>query len=204
MALITRATSLPLRDRNQIHWSTTAGGPFILLPERAIKLWGGVFRSWLENKKTDYDRACEICRHSGLGIIHVGGTEAIVFGEHAQTACISTDDKNEVFLIEWIWADDNESIAFHINNIAYSSDIFRELGSIFQVTEPIMYLFDSALDGNFVTDAKSERQVEALKVELNPGTYQIQTGSFKPDKHTFFMVRRLMKRGSSRNQIPTY
>ncbi len=171
-----------------MRWISSEGGPLLLLPKGIVSAWGGCRKpgdslSEDADGKTDYDRACEISDY--IGILLVGKEEGLVLGEHMQTCWISLGENEGGMLVQWLYANDEASAINHITNVP--NHLFRSAGIIFHVSEPILYLFDSAICG------KSLKSEDVFVVELQPGPYRVETASYKPNEHTALVIHRLVR-----------
>jgi hypothetical protein len=95
---------------SRIDWACWDGGPHILIPEAALPLWEGscppsngrliqVRRRFdPTGPATDFDRACEI--EDLLGVIRVGGHDAIVIGDEVPMSTLArfANDSLAVFV----------------------------------------------------------------------------------------------------------
>jgi hypothetical protein len=176
-----------------MRWIESAGGPLLLLSEKRLGDWGGVFdlisgpaatASYSPGgKPTDYDRACSV--DAFIGVISVGTDEGVVLGdEPMRTAWIPYHSGNGGIVVRWVFGESEEEFLNWIDKIPES--LFQAEGA-FNVKEPRLLLFDSAAAGCNV----ATRPEEYLSIELQPGRYQIRTAVFRPDKRSCMVVHSL-------------
>lgn len=175
-----------------LRWVYSEGGPLLLLDERSLDSWGGVVdriegprreKSYSPGgEPTDYDRACAVSGY--LGRIPVGAGEAMVLGDMPmQTTWVSWSSVGGGMLARWMFAESDADFLRWLQLIPEA--IFRPEFQ-FSVEGSPLVLFDSAFAGRNV----KQRPEEYLSIELEPGTYEIETAVYQPDARTSMVVHR--------------
>jgi immunity protein 21 of polymorphic toxin system len=170
--------------KTELTWVSSAGGPLILLPESLLPHWSGSFRASEEGSQsqTDYDRACKVQGY--LGVINVNAGQGLVLGdEPMQTSWLPLSEQLGGILIRWQWAPDEK----HVNEAMTDlSRIARQPPSLtFGVSDKVLLLFDAACSGNDPGDA--------LRIDLLPGQYSIESTHYEPDEETSLILHRLSR-----------
>jgi hypothetical protein len=146
------------------HWRPieSAGGPLVLLSDRARAAWTGVAGA-------DYERACAAAGY--LGVLDVGGDEALVIGdEPASTALLPTRAADSLVIAKWTYGPDHSRVVASLREVRL--DRFPEAEVTFEFLSSPQLLFDSASPGG---------AVEAhLTARLPPGEYVASTLIFEP------------------------
>ncbi len=174
-------------------WICSEGGPLLLLDERDLATWGGVVdeieaprteQSFSPGgKRTDYDRACAVRDY--LGRISVGAREALVLNDMPmQTTWVPRIGTYGGMLVRWMFAESEADLLRWLQ--AIPQGIFhREFR--FSVERSPLVLFDSAFAGRNVM----KQPAVYLSINLDPGTYEIETAIYQPDKQTCMVIHRL-------------
>jgi hypothetical protein len=173
-------------------WVYSEGGPLLLLDERDLASWGGVVdevegprteQSFSPGgKRTDYDRACAVRGY--LGRISVGAREALVLDDMPmQTTWVPPTGADSGMLARWMFAESEAEFLRWLQ--AIPRGVFhREFR--FLVERSPLVLFDSAFAGRNVR----KRPAEYLSIELDPGTYEVETAVYRPDAQTCMVIHR--------------
>ncbi|CAM2010767.1 Imm21 family immunity protein [Acanthopleuribacter pedis] len=169
-----------------MNWIESSGGPLSLLEERILSAWGGVDSSVTDPKKTDYDRACEVEDYAS--ILRVGDGEAVIFGDEPNPLSYIPHQQTYGIFVRWKWAPDQASVESHLRSLNLQS--IPEIGRVrFRVESKNLQVFDASLSGG---DIK-----ESLRLELNPGVYDITTKLYEPDSETALLLHVITKLSSS-------
>ncbi len=148
----------------QYTWVSSAGGPLLVAPRSALRLWTGAsstdgpVESW-----GDYGRACAVDGY--VGVIPVGQRQALVLGDEP---AITTYLPAERLFLRWAAAyeeDDLVNAARRAIRDGVQWDADEDVGWV--VDGPVV-LFDSAWPG---TELESDNH---LVVDLHPGTYRVR------------------------------
>lgn len=173
-------------------WVNSEGGPLLLLDERDLPSWGGVVdeiegprteQSFSPGgKRTDYDRACAVRGY--LGRISVGTREALVLDYMPmQTTWLPLSGANGGMLARWMFAESEAKFLSWLQ--AVPRGVFHHEFRFVVERSPLI-LFDSAFAGRNVR----KPLVEHLLIELDPGTYEIETAIYQPDAKTCLVIHR--------------
>lgn len=159
-------------------WVESSGGPLALVAEGALSKWTGV-------SGDDYDSACAV---DGLGVIRFGGGERalVLWDEPART----TYFKRLRIFVQWVYADpgcDVEQAVTELREVAW------EQGPIMDIGGP-MVLLDAAAPGAEVrvNQVRGAMDAEAIRVEIEPGRYRVDSGEIRPDERTCLRCYRLV------------
>lgn len=179
-----------------MRWISSEGGPFLLLEEQNLDMWGGVIElitgppalnSWSPGgKPTDYDRACSV--EGYIGLIAIGAEQGIVFGdEPMQTTWMPCQAESGGMVVRWIFGKSESEFLHWIDKVPKA--IFRSDGS-FGIKRHRLLLFDSAVAGCNV----KKRPDEYLLIDLEPGLYEIETAIYQPDERTSMVAHHFTKK----------
>lgn len=163
----------------QSEWIESGGGPLILMPSGLLSRWRGTPMSAQDAIAGDYARATEVREY--IGKISVGSGEALVLGGEPLPASIGPLGEEELVIIRWIQAKDDQSADTAVD-IASAASCVPE-GFLFENVGEDLVLFDSAFPGN---DAR-----EVLRTRLQEGTYVVGTAEVRPDSETHLLVHKL-------------
>jgi hypothetical protein len=178
----------------ELNWIESAGGPLILLPLPDLLLWEGIrppsggrtveanFR-WKDKNDpaTDYDRACDI--RDLLGIVHMGQVEALVLGdEPLATAWLPDKGRSGGVVVRWRYAESDQSVASRQAEIL-AQEAAEPAVTLHVPSSPLL-MFDSAVAGSDL------EMTQALRIELQPGTYRVSSAEFNPDENTSLLLHR--------------
>jgi hypothetical protein len=179
-----------------MHWIESAGGPLLLLSEKNLGNWGGVFAlvsgpaaaaSYSPGgNPTDYDRACSV--EGLIGLITIGAEEGVVFGgEPLQTAWLPRHAARGGMIVRWVFGESENEFLDWTDKIP--EEVFHLDGPC-RFKGPRLFLFDAGLAGHNV----KTRPDEYLLIELEPGAYDIKTAVYQPDDRTSMVVHRFQPR----------
>jgi hypothetical protein len=133
-------------------------------------------------KRTDYDRACAVRGY--LGRISVGAREALVLDDMPmQTTWVSPTGADGGMVARWMFAESEAEFLRWLQ--AIPRGIFRREFRFLVERSPLV-LFDSAFAGRNVR----KRPAEYLSIELDAGTYEIETAVYQPDTQTCMVIHR--------------
>lgn len=178
-------------------WFEGNGGPLLLLSHEYMRYWEGIrpptdrniranFRWGYPNAPaTDYDRACDV--NDWLGLIEIDKGKGLVLGDEPLRTTWKPIETGEAvgMLIRWLYAENEEEVLEALRRVPHS--IWEATGLMFIVgTEPL-YLFDAACPGKELTDD------ERLIVNVNPGSYAVDTASYEPDDKTALILHRFVQ-----------
>jgi hypothetical protein len=169
-------------------WVTSAGGPLILLDERRLNDWGGVFSPVTgeadpDGRDTDYARACEV--EGYIGRIPVNSVEVLVLGDEPMpTAWVPNSTGGGTF-VRWMAGEDEREFLDWVPKVP--ADILESDGR-FLVHDGKLILFDSAFAGRNV----KKWPQDYLVIGLKPGSYEIMTAYYEPNERTLMVVHRLI------------
>jgi hypothetical protein len=172
---------------NSTKWITSAGGPLILLDERSLERWGGIFdpitgAAAPDGIGTDYARACEV--EGYIGRIPVNSVEAIVLADEPMPTAWVSDSAGVGAFVRWMAGEDeNEFLAWLPNA---PTNIFAPDGR-FLVHDSKLLLFDAAFAGRNVRKWSQDY----LEIDLKPGDYEIMTAYWEPNDRTWMIVHQL-------------
>jgi len=175
-----------------MRWIESAGGPLLLLSEQNLGSWGGALELMSGpaakasyspgGKPTDYDRASSV--EDFVGLIVVGTEQALVLGgEPLQTTWMPSQAGRGGMVVRWVFGESENEFLRWVDEIPGAA--FRPHGT-FLAQGPRLFLFDSAIVGRNV----KSKPDEYLLVELEPGTYEIETAVYQPDVRTSMVVHR--------------
>lgn len=145
-----------------LNYIETEGGPFILLPLELKKSWNGTGDED-EGIPSDYEKATQLV--TKIGVLELGGGEALVLGDPEVTAYWALDDGG-VF-IQRIIGDDDDVVASVVDQALEGKDWTR-LPFNFNSGKGKLALFDAAYS------YQDSDEDERLKISLSPGTYQVE------------------------------
>lgn len=167
-------------------WTESAGGPLVAMTATDVQLWSGT--------ESDYDRACSI---EFVGMLAIApGIEAVVIGdEPAGTTFVSAWNS----LVQWLYAEPETNV-YSILRSSLEGAAW-ELGPAFESQGPFV-LFDAAISGSEVVihevddlgrePTVYERTDLAIRCDLAPGKYVIQSADVAPNERTCFRVHRFV------------
>jgi hypothetical protein len=167
-------------------WIETLGGPWILLPNRHLKNWGGGLRSsLLVGPKSDYENLCEAMTDESGTSTYVAATgnqrEVLGVGEMAQKITILNLKARGQCIVEWFGADSDIQLAERLST-AEDGDLLNEV--VFHAIDRNYSLFDSVWPGE---DAPHRASISFI-----PGKYKATSRIIKTNDGEFgvttFMV----------------
>ncbi|MFB4273414.1 Imm21 family immunity protein [Nonomuraea sp. GTA35] len=167
-------------------WVESAGGPLAVISEAALKDWSGF--------EGDYERACDV---EFVGVIPVGQSNAalILGDEPAGTTYVPVFQA----FVQWLWGEPGADVLVSLERGL--PDATWEAGPIFDVAGQLV-IFDAAQPGSQVVidnaDRSSleptiyQRTENALRVELSPNSYRVESADISSDAASCFRVHRLV------------
>ena len=144
-------------------WIESGGGPFILVPTDHLPEWRGIDAGPSEDE-TDYDRACEIS--DDIGILEVGGTHAVVFGDEPFRTTWVPNEKGGGFVVRWVYADNENSVTNYIAQGGLER-VVTDAGVSVRLNGPCV-LFDAAEPGDDI-------RAESIAIGFSPGRYVVKS-----------------------------
>jgi hypothetical protein len=151
-----------LADINNWRAVESAGGPLVLLPERARGDWTGV-------DGDHYGRACAVDGY--LGVLDVGEDHALVIGdEPASTALLPTRAADSLVIAKWTYGPDSRSVVASLRGVRLDRFPAAEVKFAFRSSPQL--LFDGAVPGDGAD--------EHLIARLRAGDYVASTLVFEP------------------------
>lgn len=179
-------------------WASSNGGPLIAVEAGNLRHWLGIepptdgrvidteFR-WTgdpDASASDYDRACDITDYKALLKVEHG--YGLVLPEPAITAWWPVIEKQSGYLVRWGYAEDQNDVQKWMSVVPELPTVEEALE--WMITDPRIYLFDSAYSGQDVLDGMSD---DFLVFELLPGRYTVSTALYQPDNSTLFVLHRI-------------
>lgn len=186
-------------------WIASAGGPLLLLPVNLRDCWDGIdppsnnrkvearFR-WKRtaDPATDYDRACDVDDY--LGILEVGpGTGLVLGGEPMETAWIPQPTEGGGLLVRWMWAEDDASVERALAVVP--EKLWQRKPERFAFQAGPLALFDAACSG--------KQALESIEIDVQGGTYNLETATYRPDDLTSLVLHRLRRARSACQPAPS-
>lgn len=155
-----------LADIDDWHAIESAGGPLVLLPDRARRDWTGIAGG-------DYERACGVDGY--LGVLDVGENQALVIGdEPASTALLPTRAGDSLVIAKWTYGPDRPSVVAALRGVRL--DRFSAAAEVeFTFRSSPQVFFDGGSPGHDVQ--------EQLTARLPTGDYVASTLVFEPTRH---------------------
>ncbi|MFD5766192.1 Imm21 family immunity protein [Streptomyces sp. NPDC127049] len=147
---------------------------YVLIPEEVLPTWEGA------EAEEVIDEYVSALRMAGRGILTLGAEPLSV-----------TWLAESLTFARWCYADDDTGLlsAVHAAGSAdgWKDVLLLELGGRY-------VLADAAYEGDRILDSLRDAQqpAEALRVELPPGRYRVQSLIVDPDHKTQFMLERLL------------
>lgn len=164
-----------------INWVYSAGGPLICSTAKAGSEWRGVHGSSTGSAHTDYERSCEV--HDYQGVIPCGASAVLVLSdEPLQSAFVKVG--REVAVARWVSCVSMKRAEYAL--AALPSQL-RAIGEPVElvVSEPSLFMFDSALDRPLAGAAG------ACCVDVRPGRYEVAVESYRLEQEFEFLIHRL-------------
>ena len=152
-----------------MHWISSYGGPFVVIPRTIAEAWTG-------NSSDDYDIACGVVGF--VGVIKKLGYEVFVLGdEPARTSIFETGGRS--FIVRCLAANSESAIELACLSICGRLEDAADIEDVdercsFVVSDPDFIIMDSVLDG-----ACPEEKV--LPFKLAEGRYEVRTYYFEND-----------------------
>lgn len=159
-----------------MRWIESNGGPLIAIPANALDYWMGATGA----SSADYGRACAVDDY--VGLIQVGGTEALVLGDEPLRTTWLPDRAGGV-IARWVFAPDEESAVAAITDlppgVTWSSSLEWEVA-----VSPVV-LLDSAEKGTGLGTR--------LSMQLPPGRYRVETTRYSAAAETQLLLHRVRR-----------
>ena len=169
---------------NPLKWLNSTGGPLILMERQGLRSWRGSVKL-TENQTagdvlylSDYDRACSV--EDYVGVIPVGSSQALIFNDEPLQTTWWPVDKRGGIVVRWRWAPNQEAIVDVMSKLAVE---WENTGIDINYPKGDLIIFDSALHFEEV-DA-------SLDVQLEPGTYAVQTAEYEPNQQVSLLFHLL-------------
>ncbi|MEV3993793.1 Imm21 family immunity protein [Streptomyces sp. NPDC049837] len=160
-----------------VGWIESGGGPLIVVPERVLTSWQGCdFES--ATNDDDYGRACDV--EGYLGVIPVGGAQALVLGEPWATTYLP----GLSCFVCWIGADSEEAMLGSVEQALVAAAWEAEVH--WEVPGPVI-LLDSGWPGVPRPDAEFE-ELDRLRIDLEAGHYLVRAAYAKPAPGTTMVL----------------
>lgn len=117
-----------------------------------------------------------------VGVLSVGDQDGLVLaGDHLPATWMSVDPRTGI-LARWMFGPSDAAVNEALNHAAALGG-WRE-DAAFTVIDRQLYLFDSA-------EAGAEPLGPRLTVQLDPGTYVVETCEYRPDPEISLVLHRL-------------
>jgi len=143
----------------------SAGGPLVLLPDRARGGWAGVAGD-------DYQRACDVDGY--LGVVDVGDDQALVIGdEPASTALLPTRAADSLVIAKWTYGPDRASVVASLRGVRLDQ---------FPAAPEVRFAFRSSPQLLFDSGSPGDQVEEHLTARLPAGQYVASTLVFEPTR----------------------
>ena len=167
-------------------WTSSAGGPLLVLESHRLNDWGG-----LDNG--DYDRACATT--ATVEAIAVGDGAGLILGdEPALTAAAERADG--LVFVRWGAADDAESVEQAILALQHAPAVDAvDSGLVFHCTGTEIVIFDAVEPGveqtRYALPADKDLGDGATRIALAPGRYSVRLGELDPRVGSLSVVQLL-------------
>jgi hypothetical protein len=156
----------------------SAGGPVLLLPDRARGHWTGVAGD-------DYGRACGV--DGFLGVLDVDQDQALVIGdEPASTALLSTRATDSLVIAKWTYGPDPTSVVASLRGVRLHQ---------FPPTAEVKFKFRSSPQLLFDSGSPGHEVEEWLTAHLPAGDYVASTLVFEPARDISLVLHWLRPSG---------
>lgn len=168
----------------KLKWISSGGGPYILAAKNSAHAWLGTEGLSAGDKSRhvdDYERACE--GTSYVNVIAGSSHEILVVTEPDEIACFSRAS-DDILLVKWIGADSDEQVRKAIQFLNF--ELFETLPVSFSISEPEMFLFDSAWQLADIGE-------NYLKPTFEPGCYSLSVLIYRPNDDLWLDIIRLKK-----------
>jgi hypothetical protein len=168
---------MSMNGAGPVEWIESGGGPLIVVPEKVLSSWQGCdFES--ATNDDDYGRACEV--EGYLGVIAVGGEQALVLGEPWATTYVP----DLGCFVCWIAADSEEAM-FGSAEEALGAAVW-EAEVHWEVPGPVV-LLDSGWPGVPEPDAEFD-ELDRLRIDLEAGRYLVRAVHAEPTPRTTMIL----------------
>jgi hypothetical protein len=113
----------------------------------------------------------------------VGQVEALVLGdEPLATAWLPYQGRPGGVVVRWRYAESDQSVASRQAEIL-AQEAAEPAVTLHVPSSPLL-MFDSAVAGSDL------EMTQALRIELQPGTYRVSSAEFNPDENTSLLLHR--------------
>jgi hypothetical protein len=163
-------------------WIKSAGGPLVCLERYLVANWSGAHEeSYIEQRTTDYERACQVQDY--LGRIKIRDGEALVLGDMPLETSVWQGRDGTTVIVRLFYADPTVDIPRIIN--ALSDDEFDppDEHTAINIHDGEMVIFDAAMRGDCAS-------VAALHFELPVGRQIVLTKAVKPGDRTSLLLHK--------------
>jgi hypothetical protein len=162
-----------------LNWVEASGGPFLLLAEEDLSMWGGTSLPARtidpeDPEGSDYDRAC----YAGEGgLIAVGSSFGLVLRSPTERiASLPIADTSRVRLVYGVGSSDGDIVAV-LN--ALPSTRLKETDTTISFSTRVCFLFGAAIPGDEVLRSPQSSS-EWLEIPISPGRYDVYTAVIEP------------------------
>jgi len=195
-------SSNPRREESslRLRWLQTLGGPFIILPKRALEDWKGSYHlekltqgikeveldDMLNPDLTHYAKACQAAADE-VGLLRIIETEVLVLGQEPSKTTIQKVAIDHLRLFRWRTGQDEKEVetfvsTFEDQNLTWSEPINWYLTD----QQPIM--FDSVMDAEELQSIG-----RYTNLELSEGLYLVSFAHWHPSPNTSLLVIKIQK-----------
>ncbi|MBL7710699.1 MAG: hypothetical protein JNJ86_16635 [Chitinophagaceae bacterium] len=182
-----------------LNWIETAGGPFIIISDSAVKSWSGIYKrdlyllgnirpaeNFMDSSETDYGKACSIADY--LGFIQIKNESALILGDEPLPTTFFKSSDTEVGIARIYNTDNRDYLDEWLLNLNISTIDNWKFNFTINFNSDKQYLFDAAIDGKRLENQK--RDNDFLSVQLTPGQYKVFTTTSEPSSSTkLFLIR---------------
>lgn len=145
-------------------WVESEGGPLLVAPESELAHWcgstgdGGSAEAW-----GDYDRACSVQGY--VGLVNVGGQQALVLGDEPATTTYLADER---LFVRWVAANSEAELIEAAQRALRDGIQWDEDEDLMWVIREPVVLFESWLSG---TEMEPDNH---LVINIEPGRYRVR------------------------------
>lgn len=146
-------------------WVFSGGGPLLLAPDAALRLWGGADSSAINEPGSDYQRACQL--ETEIAPISIGEeTGLVIGGQPFETCWLPNEADGGGTLVRWDYGPAELDIG---ELIASESALLSWKRSLNFAHDGLpLWLFDSAFPG-------SDIRTPSIKIKLRAGLYDVES-----------------------------
>ncbi|HJU90159.1 MAG TPA: Imm21 family immunity protein [Gemmatimonadaceae bacterium] len=170
------------RDNSSLEWLESNGGPLLLLSEDLLESWHGADGPM--SGATDYERAC--ATRQPLERIRVGSGFGLVLGDEPISTAWMPDASGSGGVLVRLSSAADQAVAERAVRQGAKGGLPRGSSMVMPVRSALV-LFDAAHSG-------TDLPPKALRIELAPGEYEVDTLSLQPDPDTTLLLHRLAPR----------